>query len=263
VSDPILSLLYGGASGAVSSAATAIPALRRAAAEGAEAKALGRLSKDAEIGRAMQAFRVVVAKTNDLAKALRDPRVLGVLLPAMGMADAVGQPGLAARALTADPNDAKGLLARLSDGRWKETAVALDLHRRGIAGLRDPQVQAKLEQGLKTVRWHAELDGANPGVSDALYFRRQAASADGVYAILGNPVLRRVVTGALGLPAAIAVQPIETQARAVTTRLDLADLKDAAKVARLAERYVLNRATEQAAAGASGGGQSSLLALFA
>lgn len=76
-------------------------------------------------------------------------------------------------------------------------------------------------------------------------------------------MLRHVVTGALGLLAAIAVQPIETQARAVTTRLDLADLKDAAKVARLAERYVLNRATEQAAAGASGGGQSSLLALFA
>jgi Protein of unknown function (DUF1217) len=77
--------------------------------------------------------------------------------------------------------------------------VALDLYRRGIAALRDPQVQAKLEQGLKTVRWHAELDGANPGVSDVLYFRRQAASADGVYAILGNPVLHRVVTGALGL----------------------------------------------------------------
>jgi hypothetical protein len=262
VSDPILSLLYGGASGAASSAAAAIPALRRAAAEGTGAKALARLSKDAEIGRAMAAFRSAVAKTDDLAKALRGPRVLGVVLPAMGIADAVGQPGLASRALTADPKDPKGLLARLSDGRWKETAVALDLHRRGIEALRDPQVQAKLEQGLKTVRWHAELDGANPGVSDALYLRRQAASADGVYAILGNPVLRRVVTGALGLPAAIAVQPVETQARAITSRLDLADLKDAAKVARLAERYVLNRATEQAAASA-GGGQSSLLALFA
>ena len=101
MSDPILSLLYGGASGAASTAATAIPALRRAAMDGAEAKALGRLSKDAEIGRAMQAFRSAVTKTSDLARALRDPRVLNVVLPAMGMADAVGQPGPPGAALRA------------------------------------------------------------------------------------------------------------------------------------------------------------------
>src|SRR3712207_8592650 len=59
---------------------------------------------------------------------------------------------------------------------------------------------------------------------------RSAGSVSNVYTILGNPVLRRVITGALGLPAAIAVQPIESQARAITARMKLSDLKDPAKV---------------------------------
>jgi hypothetical protein len=64
-------------------------------------------------------------------------------------------------------------------------------------------------------------------------------------------VLRRVVTGALGLPQQIVVQPVETQARAIASRLVMAKLQHPKEVARLAERYVL------AAAGSTGGGTAS------
>ena len=85
-------------------------------------------------------------------------------------------------------------------------------------------------------------------MSDALYFLQNAAAKTNVYNILGNAVMRRVVTGALGLPAQMVVQSVETQARAVTSRLKLADLQDPRKVQKLAERYVIAAGRGPAAA---------------
>lgn len=239
-------------------AAGAIPALRRALAPGAEAKALARLAKDPQLNRELDAFAKAAAKAQDVKAALRDPRILDVLLPALGLPDAVGQPGLAARALAADPKDPKGLLARLPDTRWKAAAATLNLRERGVSALRDPKVQASLADGLRRLAWQGELDAGQAGIGDAMAFRERASSAKTAYDVLGDPVLRRVATAALGLPKGIAVQSVEAQARALTARLDLDKLKDPREVAKLAERYVV-----AAANGGEGGAASSpLLGLF-
>ena len=62
--------------------------------------------------------------------------------------------------------------------------------------------------------------------------------------MLGDPIIRRVVTGALGLPREIAIQSVETQARAVASRLDIRKLEDPREIQRLAERYLLSRSGE-------------------
>src|SRR3712207_1865753 len=132
-----------------------------------------------------------------------------------------------------------GLLARLPDSRWKAAAATLNLHERGIAALRDPKVQASLADGLRRAAWRNELNAGQPGIGDAMLFRERASTAKNAYEVLGDPVLRRVVTTALGLPQAIVVQPVETQARALTARLDVAKLQNLREVAKLAERYVV------------------------
>ena len=240
-------------------AAGAIPALRRALAPGAEAKALARLAKDPGINRELEAFAKAAAKATDAKAALRDPRILNVLLPALGLPDAVGQPGLAMRALTADPKDADGLLARLPDTRWKAAAATLNLRGRGVAALRDPKVQASLADGLRRLAWRGELEAGQAGVGDAMLFRERASSAKTAYDVLGDPVLRRVATAALGLPQGIVVQSVEAQARAVTARLDLGKLQNPREVAKLAERYVVAAANGNGAAAAA---SSPLLSLF-
>lgn len=240
-------------------AADAIPALRRALVSGAEEKALARLARNPQLTREMEGFAKAAAKAQDVKAALRDPRVLNVLLPALGLPDAVGQPGLALRALTADPKNRDGLLARLSDTRWKAAAATLNLHERGIEALRDPKVQASLADGLRRLAWRDELEAGQAGVGDALLFRERAATAKTAYDVLGDPIMRRVLTTALGLPQAIVVQSVEAQARALTSRLDLDKLQNPREVAKLAERYVI------AAAGSGGGtagAASPLLSLF-
>ena len=88
----------------------------------------------------------------------------------------------------------------------------------------------------------------------ALYFLETARTAGDVYDVLGDPVLRRVVTGALGLPDQIAIQPVETQGRAVTARLKVTALQDERQVRKLAERYLIAAANQAAGAAAGRAG---------
>jgi len=232
-------------------AAGAIAAFRRLQKPGEEARALERIAREPQQARALEQFRRAVERAPDARAALRDPRVLGVLATALGMPDAAGQPGLAQRALLADPTEPESLVNRLPDKRWKAAAETLRLDRRGIAALRDPELQARLAEGLRRARLREAQEASRPGLGDAMLFLESAPRAQGPYSVLGNPVLRRVVTTALGLPRELALQSVEAQARALEARLDLAKLREPREVQRLAERYLIARAGEAVGAGGS------------
>ena len=89
------------------------------------------------------------------------------------------------------------------------------------------------------------------GVGDAVVFSQRAPSVASTYEILGNAVLRRVVTTALGLPQQIVNQSVEAQRRAIEARLDVGRLDDPRQVQRLAERYLAAKGMAAAAAGAA------------
>lgn len=251
-----LALLGGGGTAATADSATAVTVLRRASASGAEAKGVAATAKEAAVKLAVARFTEGISRARNVETALRDPRVSAVLLPALGLPDAVDMPGLAVRALTSDPTDAKSVASRLTDTRWKAASTTLNLSARGMDGLRDPAVQKKLIDGYTAYQWRVSKNNEASGVADALYFQKRMATgkAPTVYEVLGDAVLRRVVTGALGLPDALAIQEVTTQARAVTSRIDLTKLTDARQAAKLSERYVMSAN--------AAGNTSSLLNLF-
>jgi hypothetical protein len=237
-------------SAAAGNAATAIPALRRATEEGAEAKGVAREAKDPVTLTALAQFRQALDKAGSIEDALRDPRILKVVMPALGLPDQAGNPGLVRKALLSDPGDAEGLAARLG-ATWKAAAQTLGVFATGLDGLRDPAMVQRLSDAFLKYAYRSGLDEQQAGLSDALYFLESARNAGDVFDVLGDPVLRRVVTGALGLPDQIAVQGVEAQGRAVTSRLDLESLQDDRTVRKLAERYLIaaaNRAAETQAA---------------
>lgn len=239
-------------------AAAAVAAFRRVLKPGEEDRALGRIATEPQQKRAMEQFKRAVDRAPDVRAALRDPRVLQVITTALGIPEGGTQPGLATRVLLSDLKDEKSLANTLGDKRWKSAAETLNLAKGGIAALRDPQLQASLADGLRRAQWNQNLEKQQPGLGDAVLFRERATAVDGnIYAVLGDPIIRRVVTGALGLPQEIAIQSVETQARAVRARLDIGKLEDPKEVQRLAERYLMNRAN---AAGGNGG--ADILARF-
>jgi hypothetical protein len=120
-----------------------------------------------------------------------------------------------------------------------------------LGSLSDPKMLEILTNGFTKYEYRTGLSDKNPGMANAVYFSENAKTVKSVYDILGNGVMRRVVLGALGMPDQIAIQPVETQARAVLARMKLTDLQDSAKVRALAERYLMAEADKAAANSAS------------
>lgn len=123
----------------------------------------------------------------------------------------------------------------------------------------------RIVQGAMTNRFEKAMGEANPGLREALYFRRMAGTATSVNALMADRALLEVVRGALGLPAQFGLLPFERQRDVITQRLDVKELQDPAKVARMAARYL---AQQQPAAASSpalalfqGGGSDGVLAL--
>ncbi len=247
-----------GSAGRTADPATAIANLRRVSAPGAEAKALEREAKDPITIRAIDRFRDAVAQATDLDTALEDPRIMGVLLPALGLADQASFPGLVKRALLTELSDPDGLLASLGS-RFQGAAATLNLAERGLDGLKDPANVQTLADGFLSYGYRSGLDEETAGLSDALYVRERAGGFTDAFSILGDPVMRRVVTGALGLPPQLAVQSVESQARTISSRLDIDSLQDPKEVEKLVSRYLINRASEGGVA-AQGLTQLSILA---
>ena len=227
--------------------ATAIGMLKRATAAGAAEKGIARERRDPVIITALAQFDKALGAAKDLKSALADPRIMAVLLPAVGLGSQLGNPGLAQRALLADPEAKGGLLVRI-DQRWKKAAQMLGVFGKDISALRDPALLKTLKDNYVGYQYQKSLDARQPGMSDALYFISQAAGkSDNVYNVLGDAILRRVVTGALGLPRELAVQSVERQASAVTTRMPLTRLNDPEQVYKLAQRYLMTAASNATA----------------
>ena len=122
-----------------------------------------------------------------------------------------------------------------------------------LGSLSDPKMLEVLTNGFTKYEYRTGLSAANPGMANAVYFTENAKTVKSPYDILGNGPMRRVVIGALGLPDQIAIQPVETQARAVLAKLKIADLQDPVKVRAIAERYLMAEADKATAASGSQG----------
>jgi hypothetical protein len=211
-----------------------------------ETKQVAATAQDAQVKRDLAAFRAAVAKAANPTALLKDPAARKVLLTANGLGDQSDYAALATKALTSDTSRDGSLAAKLSDTRWLPVAKTYDFANRGLDVLRNPKVLDSLSNAYAEITWRQKLDAATPGISNALTFREQAGTITSPLDILGNKVLREVVTTALNIPKEIAFQSLEAQQLAITRKLDVSQFKNQAFVEQFARRYLLVNSTSQA-----------------
>lgn len=195
--------------------------------------------KQPEVKRDIDRFKLAISKAKTPDDLFRDPSFVKVLLTANGLGDQVAYTGLAKRALLTNGEDPAALVNKLLNPHWKTLNKLFDFANKGLTAISDPKVQATLADGYAEVQWRQNLNKTTPGLSDALTFRAQAGAVTSVLQILGDAVLRRMVTTALDVPQQIAFQPLETQERAISTRLDVTKLKDPKFIDSFSQRYLL------------------------
>lgn len=184
----------------------------------------------------MARFRDRAAAIGSIEELLRDRRTLGVVLEAFQLESEIDKRAVIRRLLTEDPADARSFANRMADRRYREIAAAFG----GREGppLRDPALVERIVSGALANRFEKAAGEGNPGLREALYFRRLAASVGSVNQLMSDRALTTVARGALGLPEKFGLLGFEQQRRILEQRLPMADLKDPRAVGRLVQRYL-------------------------
>ena len=246
----ILGILSGG--GGSASATNPVTALTSAEINGT--KDIAATAKQPEVARDIATFTKAVTGATSVTQLLANPTVMKVLLTANGLGSQIQYTALAQKALMSDLTNLKSVANQLktTNSAWASAAQTYQFAAKGLSVIQKPSVLSTITNAYAEVTWRDSLDVTTPGLSNALSFRSKAATVTSVDQVLGDPILRDVVTTALGLPRQIAIQPLSTQETAITSRLDIKQLKDPKFVERFVQRYLL-------AKGSNGPGGSSLV----
>ena len=238
-SSGILGALYG------SAAPSGDPIAALASAETNETKDVAATAAQPTVQRDIAAFTKAVQGATSVSSLLANPTVLKVLLAANGLSGQEQYPALAQKALTSDPSNTSSLANQLSstNSAWLSTAKTYQFATQGLAVIRQPSVISTITNAYAEFTWRQGLDQTTPGLSNALTFRAEAGSITSALQILGDPVMRDVVTTALGLPLQIALQPIDTQEQAITSRMDVTQFKSVSFTDQFVKRYLLAKAS--------------------
>ena len=199
------------------------------------------------VQRAVAAFTKAVQTATSPQQLLSNPTVMQVLMTANGLADQIPYTALAQKTLLSNANTTGSLVNQLTDTRWKPVVQTYDFANKGLTVIQTPSVISTIANAYAEVTWRTSLDATTPGLSNALTFRQNARSVTNVDQILGDPVLRSVVTTTLGIPLQIAFQPLEAQQKAVTSLLDITKLQDPKFVQQFAQRYLIAMAQSASA----------------
>ena len=225
---------------------------------------IARLEKDPATQRDLQALEQAAARAKDPSDLLRNPRVLRLLMEALGLADQAANGGLARNALMSRLTDRQSLANRLPDQRWKAAAQRLDFAASGLAKIRDPAVMATLKDGIIQNRRISAISAQSQAVADALYIRDlPQGQTPSLFAVLGDRVMRRVATTVTNLPQELALQSVEAQARTLGARFDPAQFANPKKRDALINRYLIVSSSAQGGLQVPGGTGSPLLRLLA
>jgi hypothetical protein len=253
----LLNAIYGiGASGA-GSGVNPLQALTTA--ENNQTADIAATAQQPQVQRTIAAFEAAVSTATSPAQLLQNPAALSVILTANGLGDQVPYTALAQKALLSNPSDPNSLLSQLTDTRWAPVVKLYNFATQGLAALQNPQVQATLANAYAEVTWRNSLDAITPGLSNALTFRGEASTITSVDQILGDPILRTVVTTALNIPEQIAFQEIGAQEKSISDRVDITRFKDPSFVNSFTQQYLI--AAQAAAATAPSGASLDSLAI--
>jgi hypothetical protein len=174
---------------------------------------------------------------------LKDKRLVSFVLDAYGLQKSNLTDDDLRKLLTSDPLDPSSYVNKPENSAYRQMALAFNFDSDGNR-LPTPtqQVQSR-GQIVATTDLYArqtleeEAGDQDEGARLALYFQRFAPTITSAYSILGDKALLQVAQTALALPTAMSDADIDVQAKMITDKLDLDDLKDPDKLNKFLARF--------------------------
>lgn len=183
-----------------------------------------------------------VLQVSNVDQLVSDKRLVSYIGKAFGLPSTFSPSDLK-RILTSDLSDPKSFANSSKTMLHRQIAASFNFAPDGTTR-RLPEVSVQSSGGIYET--HANYlqqtlesnEGQqNPGVRLALYFKRKASSIASAYSLLGDKALFEVARTALGIPLAAARADIDVLARTIEKKLNIADLKDPAKLDNFVKRF--------------------------
>jgi len=165
-------------------------------------------------------FAKVLGKSTTIADVLKDPRAAKYLLESYGLGTETDSIGLIKKVLTEDPTATGALSSKLADTRYATMAKALRTDK-GLDTLKNLVSTGALKTNYIQNEFEETLGQQDNALRQAAYFARNTNSISNVYSVLGDKILRDVVTSTYSIPKEIAIQSVETQAKVVAAKIDV------------------------------------------
>jgi Protein of unknown function (DUF1217) len=177
------------------------------------------------IDKEIQYFRDKAPKLQSIDELFKDQRLLRFITSAYSLDEEVQYPARLRKVLESKVTDKDSLANKLIDPRYAEMSKELLLGDLGIISFSSTSLIDKVVNRYVTSEYEKDLGKTNPALREASYFLRKIGSVKDSLAILGDSVLRSVVTFTLDLPPQIAFQSIEKQRSLIDQRIDVNKFK--------------------------------------
>ncbi|MDA9410131.1 DUF1217 domain-containing protein [Bradyrhizobium sp. CCBAU 45384] len=188
-------------------------------------------------------YQQAIGGIKSVSDLLANRKLVDFILVAKGLDPAKVSTTYLKKIFASDLNDPKSFADTESDPRFAEIAASFNFDKDGNVARLAMEGPQKRDQFLSTQKNYLEQSleqqqgDANPGVRLALYFQRMAGHITSAYDILADKALSEVFRTTFDLPDQMASMQIDQQAKIVEKYLNLKDLGDPTKVAKLLSRF--------------------------
>lgn len=218
-----------------------------------------RFRERSDIKREADYYRENIKNIKSVDDFFADKRLLRFALSAYGLESEAVNAGKMRKVLESDLTDVNSLANRLKDPRFQEIAKDFSFAVFKETKLKMVSTTDDIVRKYERVQYEKSLDDSSPGVRAALEFARRIKNVSQTVQLLGDSVMREVITVANNIPKELAIQEVESQVTAVEKKVDVTKFKDQAEVDKTVQRYLLNKSSQEAGIT---GGNGFLLKLF-
>jgi hypothetical protein len=180
-----------------------------------------------------------IGKVKSIDDFIGNFRLFSFAMKAFGLQDMTYAKGMIRKLLEGGLSNPRSLANTLTDPRYRALATAFDFASHGAATT--SLAAAKGDAVSRYVRQTLEDDAGNQnaGVRLALYFQRMAPTIKTALNILADPALLKVAQTVLQIPAATSQQDLTVQEQTITSKINLKDLQDPAKLQKFVQRFTV------------------------
>ncbi|SMF10994.1 Protein of unknown function [Xaviernesmea oryzae] len=186
-----------------------------------------------------------IARVETLSQFLADRKLVDIVLTANGFDPKAVNDEFLKKIFSSDLNDPKSFVNQQSDKRFAQMLGSFNFDGQGnisrdkATGAQNMGSVMATEQAYLNQVLETQQGEDNPGVRLALYFQRVAPTITDAYGILGDDALLEFFRVTFSLPSEFSSVNVDKQAKVVEKHINLKDLKDPAKLAKLVHRFTI------------------------